>query len=160
MVTDLERNDLGRVSTIGSVTVDQMRTIEPYKNVYQAVSTISGELRDDKDSFDLLQATFPGGSITGCPKLRAMEIIDELEPTRRAAYSGTFGYMNFNGVMYFNILIRTLLIQDKKVSFQVGGGIVADSVPEKEYDETLLKAQAMIKTFHDYFSQQSLQKSY
>ena len=144
MVTDLERNDLGRVCRYGTVHVEQLRVIEAYRNIYQAISTVTGELREDKDSFDLLQAAFPGGSITGCPKIRAIEIIDELEPTRRSLYTGILGYMNFNGDMDFNILIRTLLVCGKKVSFQVGGGIVADSDPEKEYAETLLKAEAMI----------------
>ena len=146
MVTDLERNDLGRVCAYGSVEVKQMRAIEPYKNIYQAISTVIGSLKEGKDGFDLLTAAFPGGSITGCPKIRAMEIIDTLEPTRRSIYTGTFGYMNFNGDMDFNILIRTLLIHEDKISFQVGGGIVADSDPEKEYEETLLKAQAMVQT--------------
>ena len=155
MVTDLERNDLGRVCEYGSVVVDQMRAIESYKSVYQAISTITGTLQSDKTSFDVLDATFPGGSITGCPKIRAMQVIDQLEPTRRSFYTGAFGYMNFNGDMDFNILIRTLLIQDKKVSFQVGGGIVADSLPEKEYEETLLKAQAMLKTIQTSLQQSS-----
>ena len=123
-----------------------MRAIESYKNIYQAISTVTGTLKEDKDGFDLLAAAFPGGSITGCPKIRAMEIIDELEPTKRSIYTGAFGYMNFNGDMDFNILIRTLLVHQNRISFQVGSGIVADSIPEKEYEETLLKAQAMVQT--------------
>jgi para-aminobenzoate synthetase component 1 len=143
MITDLERNDLGRVCQYGSVHVREMRAIEEYKTVYQATSTVEGILQKDKDCFDLLTACFPGGSITGCPKIRSMQIIEELEPTRRGIYTGTLGYVDFNGNMDFNILIRTLLAKENKAYFQVGGGIVADSTPEGEYEETLIKAKAM-----------------
>jgi len=143
MITDLERNDLGRVCEYGSVRVKEMREIEEYKTVFQATSCVKGKLRENQDGFDLLKACFPGGSITGCPKIRSMEIIEELEPTRRGIYTGSLGYMDFNGNMDFNILIRTLLAKDKKLYFQVGGGIVSDSTPENEYNETLIKAKAM-----------------
>lgn len=143
MITDLLRNDLGRVCDYGSVQVKDMRTIEEYQYVFQATSTVEGLLSKGKDCFDLIQACFPGGSITGCPKIRAMEIIEELEPTRRGMYTGSMGYINFDGNMDFNILIRTLLAHRDKLYFQVGGGIVADSTPEREYEETLIKARAM-----------------
>ncbi len=143
MITDLERNDLGKVCEYGSVTVDEMRTIEEYPYVFQATSSIRGKLERDKDAFDVLEACFPGGSITGCPKIRAMEIIEELEPTRRGIYTGCLGYVSFSGEMDFNILIRTLVACGNNISFHVGGGIVADSSAEGEYNETLVKAQAM-----------------
>jgi len=143
MITDLLRNDLGKVCVYGSVAVREMRTIEEYNYVFQATSTVEGALRSDKDGFDLLSACFPGGSITGCPKIRAMEVIEELEPTRRGFYTGSMGYMNFAGNMDFNILIRTALVHNGRLYFQVGSGIVADSMPEDEYRETLVKAKAV-----------------
>lgn len=143
MITDLERSDLGRVCEYGSIRVKKMRAIEKYRTVFQATSTVQGRLRRDKDAFDLLQACFPGGSITGCPKIRAMQIIEELEPQRRGIYTGALGYMSFTGDMDLNILIRTMLAYRGKIYFNVGGGIVADSIPENEYAETLVKARAM-----------------
>ncbi len=143
MITDLERNDLGKVCDYGSVRVKAMREIEEYKYVFQATSSVEGTLRADKDCFDLIEACFPGGSITGCPKIRAMEIIEQLEPTRRGPYTGSMGYIDFAGNMDLNILIRTLVHADEKIHFQVGGGIVADSTPEGEYEETLVKARAL-----------------
>jgi para-aminobenzoate synthetase component 1 len=143
MITDLERNDLGKVCDYGSVRVKEMRAIEEYKYVFQATSSVEGTLRADKDCFDLIEACFPGGSITGCPKIRAMEIIEELEPTRRGPYTGSMGYIDFAGNMDLNILIRTLVHTGDKIHFQVGGGIVADSTPEGEYEETLVKARAL-----------------
>ncbi|MBI3616859.1 MAG: anthranilate synthase component I family protein [Candidatus Omnitrophica bacterium] len=143
MITDLERNDLGKVCDYGSVRVQQMRAIEEYKYVFQATSSVEGTLRADKDCFDLIEACFPGGSITGCPKIRAMEIIEELEPARRGPYTGSMGYIDFSGNMDLNILIRTLVHCGEKIHFQVGGGIVADSTPEGEYEETLVKARAL-----------------
>ncbi|MBP6342722.1 MAG: anthranilate synthase component I family protein [Candidatus Omnitrophica bacterium] len=145
MVTDLERNDLGKVCDFGSVKVKEMRTIEEYKTVFQATSTIEGRLRKDKTCFDLIEACFPGGSVTGCPKISAMRIIDELEPGSRGIYTGAFGYIDFSGNLDFNILIRTLLLNEGKVSFHVGGGIVADSIPSMEYDETWVKAKALME---------------
>ena len=143
MITDLERNDIGKVCDYGSVYVSEMRTIEEYNFVYQATSTVRGKLRKDKDAFDLMEACFPGGSITGCPKIRAMEIIEEIEKDRRGFYTGSLGYLSFSGNMNLNILIRTLIAHQNKIHFHVGSGIVADSTPEEEYQEILVKAQAM-----------------
>jgi para-aminobenzoate synthetase component I len=145
MVTDLERNDLGRVCAFGSVKVRDMRVIEEYKTVFQATSTVEGTLRGDCDAFDLIAACFPGGSVTGCPKISAMKIIDELEKGPRGIYTGAFGYLDFSGNLDFNILIRTLLLESGRVSFHVGGGIVADSDPQMEYDETWIKARALVE---------------
>lgn len=145
MVTDLERNDLGRVCEFGSVKVREMRTIEEYKTVFQATSTIEGALSAQKDCFDLLEACFPGGSVTGCPKLSAMKIIDGIEKARRDIYTGAFGYIDFSGDLDFNILIRTILVSGKNTTFHVGGGIVADSDPGMEYDETWVKAKALME---------------
>lgn len=145
MIVDLERNDLGRVCEYGSVQVREPRTLEPYATVFQTTAAVEGVLRKGKDRIDLLQATFPGGSITGAPKVRAMEIIDELEPTKRNLYTGSLGYLSFTGEMDLNIIIRTFLLKEGKAYFQVGGGIVADSDPEAEYEETLDKAKALIE---------------
>jgi para-aminobenzoate synthetase component 1 len=143
MIIDLERNDLGRVCEIGSVKVTQPRTIEAHPTVYHGVATVEGRLRGDVDFVDLLRATFPGGSITGAPKIRAMEIIEELEPTRRGPYCGAIGYLSADGHMEFNVAIRTMIMKDGLVHVPVGGGIVADSQPADEYEETLVKARAM-----------------
>ena len=143
MITDLERNDLGRVCEYSSVRVKQMRALERYRTVFQTTSTVEGRLRRDRDAFDVLSACFPGGSVTGCPKIRAMRIIEELEAHHRGIYTGALGYVDFSGDMDFNILIRTLLNYGDKIYFQSGGGIVADSVPEEEYQETLVKAAAL-----------------
>ncbi|MCX5714348.1 MAG: aminodeoxychorismate synthase component I [Candidatus Omnitrophica bacterium] len=145
MITDLERNDLGRVCSYESIKVTRLRQLETYSTVFQTTATVEGRLHKDKDRIDLLRASFPGGSITGCPKIRSMEIIEELEPVRRSIYTGCLGYLSFSGEMDFNILIRTMLKQDSTVSFGVGGGIVTDSLPDKEYEETLVKAKAMIR---------------
>lgn len=145
MLVDLERNDLGRVAEYGSVKVDELMVTESYSHVTHIVSNIIGRLRQDKDRFDLIKACFPGGTITGCPKIRAMEIIEELEPVRRGPYTGSMGYLGFNGDMDINIIIRTLIIKDGLAHVQAGAGIVADSIPEKEYYETLYKAEALIK---------------
>lgn len=144
MIVDLERNDLGRICEFGSVKVPELITLEAFPTVFHTVSTIEGRLRQGKDRIDLLKATFPGGSITGAPKIRSMEIIDELEPTTRGIYTGALGYFGFNDTMDLNIVIRTLLVKNKDFYFQVGGGIVADSDPEKEFQETLDKAKALI----------------
>lgn len=145
MIVDLERNDLGRVCEYDSIKVSSLRELEEYSTVFQTTATVSGRLHKDKDRIDLLRATFPGGSITGCPKIRAMEIIEELEPDRRSIYTGCLGYLGFTGSMELNILIRTILKKDDKIYFGAGGGIVADSKPEDEYEETLVKARAMRK---------------
>ena len=146
MIVDLERNDLGRVCKYNTVKVTEKKELEEHPTVYHLVATIEGELHSRYDSIDLLKATFPGGSITGAPKVRAMQIIDELEPTKRSVYTGAIGYLSFNGNIDFNIAIRTFLAKDDHIYFQVGGGIVADSNPEDEYEETLHKAKALIDT--------------
>ncbi|MBE0415790.1 MAG: aminodeoxychorismate synthase component I [Dehalococcoidia bacterium] len=148
MIVDLERNDLGRVCRYGTVRVRELWALERYATVFHLTSTVEGRLRQDKNCIDLLKATFPGGSITGAPKVRAMEIIDELEPTKRSVYTGSIGYLSFNGEMDLNIVIRTFLIKNGKAYFQVGGGIVYDSDPEAEYVETLDKAKALIEALN------------
>lgn len=139
MIVDLERNDLGRVCEYGSVRVVDPLAVESFAQVHHLVATVEGELRPGAGPIDVIRAVFPGGSITGAPKIRAMEIIDELEPTRRGVYTGAIGYLTRGGAGAFNIAIRTLLIEGDSVHYQVGGGIVADSDPEAEYDETLHK---------------------
>ncbi|MBM3254225.1 MAG: aminodeoxychorismate synthase component I [Candidatus Omnitrophica bacterium] len=143
MIVDLERNDLGRVCDYGSIRVKSLRNLEAYSTVYQTTADVTGTLREGKDRIDLIKACFPGGSITGAPKIRAMEIIEELEPTKRNVYTGSIGYLGFDGDMDLNIIIRTILIKDGKAYLQAGGGIVADSIPELEFDETLTKARAL-----------------
>lgn len=146
MLIDLERNDLGRISDYGSVFVDELMTTEDYSHVIHIVSNIRGTLAKGKDCFDAIRAAFPGGTITGVPKVRCMEIIDELEPTARGPYTGSLGYISFTGAMDLNIIIRTFVIKDTIAYVQVGAGIVADSDPEREYHETLKKAEALIRT--------------
>jgi anthranilate/para-aminobenzoate synthase component I len=146
MLIDLERNDLGRISDYSTVKVDELMITEEYSHVIHIVSNIKGTLAKGKDSFDVIKATFPGGTITGVPKVRCMEIIDELEPVTRGPYTGSLGYIDFNGDMDLNIIIRTFVIKDGKAYVQAGAGIVADSDPEREYYETLKKAEALIKT--------------
>ncbi|MBM3497238.1 MAG: aminodeoxychorismate synthase, component I [Armatimonadetes bacterium] len=143
MIVDLERNDLGRVCSYGSVRVPELLTLESYATVHHLVSTVVGTLHEGRSAADLLRATFPGGSITGAPKVRAMEIIDELEPTQRAVYTGAVGWLGFDGDLDLNIVIRTFLIREGRVHWQVGGGIVADSDPAAEYEETLAKGFAL-----------------
>ncbi len=159
MVTDLERNDLGRVCDYGSVVVKDMRTLEQYKTVFQTTSTVEGRLRKDKDCFDLIESCFPCGSITGCPKIRSMQIIEQLEPTPRGVYTGALGYVDFSGNMDFNILIRTLVKYKNRISFHVGGGIVSDSDPENEYNETLVKAKAMVESLSLFQEKKSCPKA-
>ncbi len=145
MLLDLERNDLGRVCEYKSVRVDEMMTLERYSHVMHIVSNVVGRLAKDKDRFDLLEAVFPGGTITGCPKIRCMEIIEELEGAARGLYTGSIGYFDFNGNMDWNIVIRTLVLEGKKAFLQSGAGIVYDSCPEKEYEETLHKARVFLE---------------
>ena len=152
MLVDLERNDLGRVCDFKSVKVNEFMTLEKYSHVVHLVSSVTGKLRKDQDALNLLAAMFPGGTITGCPKFRCMEIIDELEPSRRGLYTGSIGYFDFassraanDADMDWNIVIRTLVFNQGKGSFQVGAGIVHDSDPEKEYLETLAKGEALIQ---------------
>lgn len=143
MIVDLERNDLGHVAKIGSVSVPELFEIETYKTVFHLVSTVEAILKDEVTLGELLRAVFPGGSITGAPKIRAMEIIDELEPTRRNVYTGSVGYIDLSGDLDLNIVIRTIITNSQKVDYQVGGGIVWDSVEESEFIETQHKGRAL-----------------
>jgi para-aminobenzoate synthetase component I len=151
MIVDLERNDLGRVCSYGSVRAVKLRQMEKYRTVFQTTATVAGSLHKSKDRLDLLEACFPGGSITGCPKIRAMEIIEELEPSRRGIYTGCLGYLSFSGDMDFNIMIRTILKKRGRLNFGVGGGIVADSHPAAEYEETLVKARGIFQAIGKKF---------
>ena len=146
MIVDLERNDLGRVAEFGSVQVEGLYQLEHYARVIHQTARVKATLTACKDVYDALAALFPGGSITGAPKIRAMQIIEELEPTRRGAYCGSIGYIGFDGDAEFNIAIRSLHLKDGQLDYQVGGGIVWDSVPEDEYQETLDKARAIRET--------------
>ncbi len=148
MIVDLLRNDLGRVCRYGSVAVDAVCHIETYKYVHHLVSVVNGRLREGLGPVNLLRAAFPGGSVTGAPKVRAMEIIAELEPAARGPYCGSLGWIGFDGGMDTNILIRTFTVGRGWVQFPVGGGIVADSVPEREYEETWHKAEGLLRALH------------
>jgi len=145
MLIDLERNDLGRVCEPGSVDVDEMMVLESYAHVHHIVSNVRGRLRDDVSPGDAIRAVFPGGTITGCPKVRCMEIISELENGSRGAYTGSFGYLNLDGSMDLNILIRTIVIHGNEVSLRAGAGIVADSEPQAELAETRAKAKGLLE---------------
>ena len=144
MIVDLVRNDLGRVAEIGSVSVPELQIIEEYATVFQMVSTVRARLRAGYDAFDLVRACFPGGSMTGAPKIEAMKIIDAIEPVKRGVYSGAIGYFDHDGTMDFSIVIRSIVCKDGRATFGVGGAVVADSDPEAEYQETLDKARALI----------------
>ena len=146
MLIDLERNDIGRISDYGSVRVDELMITEDYSHVIHIVSNVRGDIAEGKDCFDAIRAAFPGGTITGVPKVRCMEIIDELEPVRRGPYTGSIGYISFSGNMDLNIVIRTFVIKGEMAYVQAGAGIVSDSDPEREYYEALKKAEALIKT--------------
>ncbi|RAP73277.1 anthranilate synthase component I family protein [Paenibacillus montanisoli] len=145
MLVDLERNDLGRISAYGTVQVSELMVIEYYSHVMHLVSQVEGTIAEGKDAYDVIGATFPGGTITGAPKIRTMEIIEELEPTRRGPYTGSLGWIDYNGDMEFNIIIRTMSVKDEVVHIQAGAGIVIDSDPEREYRESLNKAKALWK---------------
>jgi anthranilate synthase component 1 len=145
MLVDLGRNDLGRVSTIGSVKLTELMTVEKYSHVMHLVSNVVGKLKKNSDAFDVLRASFPAGTVSGAPKVRAMEIIEELEPTKRGPYAGSIGYFDFSGNMDMCITIRTIIFKNGKAYIQAGAGIVADSDPEKEYKETVNKAKGMFK---------------
>ena len=147
MIVDLLRNDISKACRDHSVAVPELCRLESYARVHHLVSTVTGRLREGMDAVDLIRACFPGGSITGAPKVRAMEIIAELEPTRRGPYCGAIGFIGFDGAMDSNIAIRTLALKDGRAVFQAGGGIVADSEPAAEYDETLVKAEALFACF-------------
>lgn len=148
MIVDLMRNDISRVSKTGSVNITELFHLEEYATVLQMVATIQGKLKEELSAVDIIKATFPGGSITGAPKIRAMEIIDELEATTRNIYTGSIGYISFDGDMDLNIAIRTIVLKDKKAYFQVGGGIVWDSDPYEEYEESLVKGRALMKALN------------
>ena len=144
MLVDLGRNDLGRACIFGTVKVDELMVIERYSHVMHIVSNVVGQLAPDKTAWDLLKACFPAGTVSGAPKIRAMEIINELETSRRGVYSGVYGYYDFEGQLNSAIAIRTMVLRDRAVSVQAGAGIVADSDPQKEYAETLNKARGLI----------------
>ncbi|MHB1420179.1 MAG: anthranilate synthase component I [Bacillota bacterium] len=148
MLVDLARNDVGRISAYGSVTVPQFMEVERYSHVMHMVTTVQGELAPGVNAYDALLACFPAGTVSGAPKVRAMEIIEELEPTRRGPYAGAIGYLGFNGSLDTCITIRTMIVHQGKAYVQAGAGIVADSVPEKEYQETLSKASALLAALH------------
>jgi para-aminobenzoate synthetase component 1 len=143
MIVDLERNDLGRVCRPGSVHVDELRALEDHPTVWHTVAEISGELAAGADAIDAILAAFPGGSITGAPKVRAMQIIAELERARRGVYTGAIGYLGFDGDVALNIAIRTIVCRDGRATYHVGGGMVWDSDPAAEYEETLAKGRAL-----------------
>ncbi len=148
MIVDLERNDLGKICKTGTVKVTELFHLEEYATVYHLVATIVGNIKDQYDAIDCIRNIFPGGSITGAPKIRAMEIIDELEPTQRNVYTGAIGFIGFNDEVDLNIVIRTIVCKDGKAFFQVGGGIIWDSDEESEYEETLCKARALMQALN------------
>jgi len=145
MLIDLGRNDAGRVAEMGSVTLTDKMIIERYSHVMHIVSNVTGKLIDGMSAIDVLRATFPAGTVSGAPKIRAMEIIDELEPVKRGVYSGAVGYLSWNGNMDTAIAIRTAVIKDKTLHIQAGAGIVADSVSRNEWDETMNKGRAIFR---------------
>ena len=145
MLLDLGRNDVGKVSRFGTVEVTRMMAVEKYSSVMHIVSDVRGELREDKTGMDALMAVLPAGTLSGAPKVRAMELIDEIEPVKRCLYGGTAGYIGFDGRIDTCIAIRTILFKNGKAYIQAGAGIVADSVPESEFEETQKKAEAMIE---------------
>ena len=145
MLVDLGRNDVGRVANYGSVEISDVMVIERYSHVMHITSNVTGQLREGSDAFDALAACLPAGTVSGAPKVRAMEIIDEIEPTRRGPYAGAVGYIDFAGNMDTCIALRTVAIHNNIAYLQVGAGIVADSVPETEFQETMNKARGMLK---------------
>ncbi|MBL0700964.1 MAG: aminodeoxychorismate synthase component I, partial [Desulfosarcina sp.] len=153
MIVDLLRNDIGKVCAAGSVKVKQHKMLETYSNVYHLVSIVEGRLDTGRDALDLIAATFPGGSITGCPKIRAMEIIDELEPHRRHIYTGSTGYISFSDSMDLSIAIRTATVYNNKIFFSAGGGIVFDSDPLDEFNETIHKGRTLMEVFRGKITQ-------
>jgi para-aminobenzoate synthetase component 1 len=145
MIVDLERNDLGRVCEAGSVIVSDPKSLESHPTVHHLAATVEGKLKAGAGPVDLLRAAFPGGSVTGAPKIRAMEIIDELEPSRRAAYTGAIGRIGFDGRVALSVAIRIVEKHGEDVWFQAGGGIVYDSDPEREFEETIVKAAGIVR---------------
>jgi len=144
MLIDLERNDLGRVCEPGSVTVDELMVLESYSHVHHIVSNVCGHLRKNVTPGQVIRAVFPGGTITGCPKVRCMQILAELEQSTRGPYTGAMGYINLDGGMDLNILIRTMVLTGDQLELRAGGGIVADSVPDRELNETRAKARGLL----------------
>ncbi|MDH5408159.1 MAG: aminodeoxychorismate synthase component I [Gammaproteobacteria bacterium] len=149
MLIDLERNDFGRVCVPGTIKVNELMTLESYAHVHHIVSNVQGRLRDDVTPGQVIRAVFPGGTITGCPKVRCMEIIAELEQTPRGPYTGSIGYLNHNGDMDLNILIRTIVIDNKQIKIRAGAGLVADSNAENELEETRIKAKGMLMSLNN-----------
>jgi anthranilate synthase component 1 len=145
MLIDLERNDLGRLCEAGTVQVDEFMVVESYAHVHHIVSNVSGRLRGDVEPGDVIRALFPGGTITGCPKVRCMQLIGDLEGVGRGAYTGAMGYLAADGSLDLNILIRTMTVQDGEIELRAGAGIVADSVPERELEETRAKARGLLR---------------
>ena len=145
MLVDLARNDVGRVAKFGTVHVDELMVLERYSHVMHLTSQVSGELVEGKSPIDVLRATLPAGTLSGAPKVRAMEIIDELEPVKRGPYAGVVGYIDFSGNLDTAIAIRTMFVGPTGASFQAGAGVVADSDPASEYQETVNKAQGMLR---------------
>ena len=145
MLVDLGRNDLGRVSEYGTVTVDELMIVETYSHVLHIVSQVSGRLREELGPMDVLRAVLPAGTLSGAPKVRAMEIIDELEPVKRGSYGGAIGYLSYTGDLDTAIHIRTVVVKDSRVHVQAGGGTVADAKPAYEYNESVNKAKAVFR---------------
>ena len=145
MLVDLTRNDIGRIARYGTVRVSDLMVVERYSHVMHIVSDVQGRLAPGRDAFDVLRSVFPHGTVSGAPKVRAMQILDELEPTSRGPYAGAVGYVGFGGALDTCIAIRTLVVKDGVAFAQAGGGIVADSVPSFEYDETINKAKVLIR---------------
>jgi anthranilate synthase component 1 len=145
MLVDLARNDVGRIAEFESVVVTEFEIIEKYSHVMHIVSNVVGRLRGDRSAYDVMRATFPAGTVSGSPKVRAMQIINELEKNKRCAYAGAVGYFGFDGNLDSCIALRTAVLKDGKVYVQAGAGVVADSVPEKEYEETVNKAMGLVR---------------
>jgi anthranilate synthase component 1 len=145
MLVDLHRNDIGRVAKVGTVKIDDVMTVERYSHVMHITSNVTGQLRDDMTALDALRVSLPVGTVSGAPKVRAMQIIDEVEPTRRGPYGGAVGYLDFTGNMDTCIALRTIVWRNGVYDVQAGAGIVADSIPASEYEETMNKAKAMLK---------------
>ena len=145
MLIDLERNDLGRLCEAGSVIVDEFMAVESYAHVHHIVSNVSGRLRADVEPGDVIRALFPGGTITGCPKVRCMQLIGDLEGVGRGAYTGAMGYLGHDGSLDLNILIRTMTVHDGEIELRAGAGIVADSDPVRELEETRAKARGLLR---------------
>jgi len=144
MLIDLGRNDVGRVAAIGSVSLSDVMCIERYSHVMHLTSNVTGRLADGRSAFDALRACLPAGTVSGAPKIRAMQIIDELEPRRRGPYAGAVGYVDFGGAMDTCIALRTIVVKDGRAFVQAGAGVVAESVPESEYEETRNKARGLL----------------